>query len=272
MVVRVRTSGEMTRGCVFAPIHWSAENASQARASALVSAIVDPISGEPEFKHTPARVEPFPVEWHGFVLSREPLSITDVTWWTVIRGKGFLRYELAGREVPRDWAGWMRHRLGALEASCDYLDYHDAAAGIYRAAHLIKDRLAACLFISRRPDLPDRGWLGGLFERQQLSAAERVGLLAGRPPGAREDAGPLVCSCFGVGRNTLRRAIAQHGLTGPRQVGAQLRAGTNCGSCLPEIRALLAEAAESKSHPPASIHHADLSRGSPANSPTTAHP
>jgi assimilatory nitrate reductase catalytic subunit len=246
MVVRVRTSGEMTRGCVFAPIHWSAENASQARAGALVSAIVDPVSGEPEFKHTPARVEPFPVEWYGFILSRTPLSITDVTWWTVVRGKGFFRYELAGREVPRDWAGWMRHRLSAQENRSDYLDYHDAAAGSYRAAHMVKDRLAACLYISRRPDLPDRSWLAGLFERQQLGAPERVGLLAGRPPGAREDAGPLVCSCFAVGRNTLRRTIAQHGLTDTRQVGARLRAGTNCGSCLPEIRALLVERARAE--------------------------
>ena len=240
-VMRVRTSGEMTRGCVFAPIHWSAENASQARAGALVSAIVDPISGEPEFKHTPARVEPFPVEWHGFILSRTPLSITDVTWWTVVRGKGFWRYELAGREVPHDWAGWMRHRLGALEPSSDYLDYHDPASGIYRAAHLVRDRIAACLYISRRPDLPERGWLAGLFDKPALSAAERGGLLAGRPPGPREDAGPVVCSCFGVGRNTLCRAIAQHALTDTRQVGARLRAGTNCGSCLPEIKALLAE-------------------------------
>lgn len=247
MVVRVRTSGEMARGCAFAPIHWSSENASQARAGALVSPIVDPISGEPEFKHTPARVEPFPVEWYGFILSRRPLAITDVTWWTMVRGQEFVRYELAGREVPRDWAGWMRHRLGAREAGSDYLDYHDAAAGIYRAAHLVKDRLAACLYISRRPDLPDRGWLASLFELQGLGAPERVGLLAGRPPGKREDAGPLVCSCFAVGRNTLRRAIAQHALADARQVGARLRAGTNCGSCLPEIRALLAERGQTES-------------------------
>jgi assimilatory nitrate reductase catalytic subunit len=239
MVARVRTSGEVARGCLFAPIHWSAENSSQARVGALVSAVVDPISGEPEFKHTPARVEPFPVEWHGFVLSREPLAIADVTWWTTIRGAGYFRYELAGREVPGDWAAWMRHRLGATAADEDYLDYQDAAAGVYRAAHLVNDRLRACLYLSRRPDLPDRGWLAGLFERDRLAAPERVGLLAGRPPGAREDTGPLVCSCFGVGRETIQRTIARHGLTDTRQVGSHLRAGTNCGSCLPEIRVLL---------------------------------
>ena len=250
MVARVRTSGEVSRGCVFAPIHWSGTNASQARPGALVKAVVDPISGEPEFKHTPARVEPFPVTWYGFVLSRRPQNVTDDTWWTTVRGREFLRYEIAGRAVPSDWAAWMRERLGATASDADYLDYLDPAAGMYRAAYIVNDRLEACLYVSRRPDLPDRAWLGGLFERGKLAAAERISLLAGRPPGAKNDAGPLVCSCFVVGRNTLRRAIAQHGLIDTRQVGTRLRAGTNCGSCLAEIRALLAEHARKESPSP----------------------
>jgi assimilatory nitrate reductase catalytic subunit len=259
MVARVRTSGEVARGCVFAPIHWSAQNASQARAGALVSAFVDPISGEPEFKHTPARIEPFPVEWYGFVLSRESLAVADVTWWATIRGRGWHRYELAGRVVPRDWTLWMRQRLGATAADEDYLDYQDAAAGVYRAAHLVDDRLRACLYISRRPDLPERGWLAGLFERGKLTGVDRIGLLAGRPAGPREDAGPLVCSCWAVGRNTLRRTIARHGLTDARQVGARLRAGTRCGSCLPEIKVLIAEHARtaSPSPPQPAVRYAD---------------
>ncbi len=247
VIVRVRTSGEMSRGSVFAPIHWSGENASHARTGSIVNASVDPVSGEPEFKHTPARVEPFAVEWHGFLLSREPITVTDVTWWTVIRCKRVVRYELAGRCVPKDWGLWMRERLRALEPDADYLDYHDSAAGNFRAARLVNDRLAACIYISRRADLPDRSWLVGLFESQRLASAERIGILAGRPPGVREDPGPLVCSCFGVGRTTLRRVIAQHNLTDARQVGSRVRAGTNCGSCLPEIRALLADRAQTES-------------------------
>ncbi len=238
IVVRVRMSGEVARGSLFAPIHWNGANASEARVGALVNAIVDPLSGEPEFKHTPARVEPFAVEWYGFMLTRRPLEVSDLTWWTLIRGANALRYELAGREVPRDWATWARQRLGAVAADTDYLDYHDGAAGIYRAAYMVEDRLAACMYISRRADLPPRAWLLSLFARDKLTAAERMALLAGRAPGVTEDVGPLVCSCFSVGRNTLCRAIVKHGLTSARQIGERLRAGTNCGSCLPEIRAL----------------------------------
>jgi assimilatory nitrate reductase catalytic subunit len=241
MVARVRTSGEIARGALFAPIHWSGANSSQARAGALVDAVVDPISGEPEFKHTPARVEPFPVEWYGFLLTRGSCDVADITWWTMIRGDGFFRYELAGRQVPSDWSRWMRQRLGAVDPDEDYLDYHDPAAGSHRAAHLVNGRLAGCLFLSRRPDLPERGWLAGLFAKAVLSPPQRLALLAGRPPGVQKETGPLVCSCFAVGRETLRRAIAEHGLSDVRQVGSRVKAGTNCGSCLPEIKGLLAE-------------------------------
>jgi assimilatory nitrate reductase catalytic subunit len=59
---------------------------------------------------------------------------------------------------------------------------------------------------------------------------------------ASADTGPLVCSCFRVGRNSISEAIKCHGLKTAAQVGTHLKAGTNCGSCLPEIGALLARA------------------------------
>jgi len=54
LVARLRASGEIARGSIFVPIHWSGSNASDARVGALVGPGVDPISGEPEFKNTPA--------------------------------------------------------------------------------------------------------------------------------------------------------------------------------------------------------------------------
>ena len=244
MIGRVRTSGELARGGVFVPIHWSSPHASDARVGALVNPVVDPVSGEPEFKHTPACVEPFDVQWYGFILTRHPLVALDVTWWTLVRGGTVLRYEMAGRQIPADWATWTRERLGAADPGADYLDYQDPAAGIYRAAYLVDDRLAAALYVSCRPELPPRHWLASLVGGARLEPSERGALLAGRPLGAGMDSGPLVCSCFGVGRNTLRAAMAEYGLTSTQQIGARLRAGTNCGSCLPEIVAIVSAAAE----------------------------
>lgn len=240
MVARVRTSGEIKRGTIFVPIHWNSLHASQARVGALVSSAVDPVSGEPEFKHTPARVDPFVVDWYGFAMTRVALEEPDFAWWTAIRGEQCLRYEFAGRRMRSDPALWARSLLQATTGDADFLDYRDETSGIYRAAHIVDERLAGCVFLSVRPDLPARGWLSALFGLDRLDDAARAALLAGRPRGPRMDPGPIVCSCFRVGSNTLRKAIETHGLTNTDQIGARLRAGTNCGSCLPEIRKLIA--------------------------------
>jgi assimilatory nitrate reductase catalytic subunit len=241
MIGRARTSGEIARGQVFAPIHWSAPLASQARASALVSRAVDPHSGEPEFKHTPARVEPFLVDWYGVLATRSAVAQPDVTWWVAVRGDGCMRYELAGRGSPPDWDQWLRSLLGATAPEDDYLDYADVASGVHRAALIAGGRLEACLYIARRPELPARSWLMSLFARPSIEDAERAALLAGRPLGAGADDGPLVCSCFRIGQRAIGAAIRAHGLSSVAEIGDRLKAGTSCGSCVPEIRALLAQ-------------------------------
>jgi len=241
MIARLRMSGEMRRGMIFVPIHWSGTFASDSRVGALVNPVVDPISGEPEFKHTPARVTAFVVSWQGFALSRDALKLRDTTWWARALGANFMRYEFAGRRVHRDWSHWAKPILGADTAQGDWLEYSDASTGVYRAAYVRDDVLQACLYISPRPDLPSRAWLASLFSKPRLEEADRVGLLVGRPAQAGADAGPTVCSCFGVGRNTICDAIRKYSCSSPQQVGQKLRAGTNCGSCVPEIKVLIAE-------------------------------
>jgi assimilatory nitrate reductase catalytic subunit len=267
LVARLRTSGEIARGSVFVPIHWSASNASDARVGALVNPVVDPISGEPEFKHTPARVEPMRVEWYGVLYLRDGAASPEtagsdkLTWWARVRGDGFLRYEIAGRNKLFDGApdararreAWARSMLAPTTSGVDgdYLDYEDASSGVYRSALIVGGRIAACVFLSARPQLPSREWLADLLSKKRIDDADRRGLLAGRPLTSGSEIGPLVCSCFRVGRKTIVEAVQCHGLTSAAQVGAHLKAGTNCGSCVPEISALIAATAGTKQPEPA---------------------
>jgi assimilatory nitrate reductase catalytic subunit len=241
MVARVRHGGGIARGSVFIPIHWSGQTASDARVGALVNPVVDPVSGEPEFKHTPVRVEPFGVAWYGFILSRQALALAGAANWTRIEGGRFLRYELAGRQPMKQAQAWARELLAVRDEEADWLEYEDQGAGMFRAAHLVDGRIEACLFVSRRPDLPAREWLAGLFSQDALSAQDRASLLAGRASAAGPDTGPTICSCFGVGRETICGAIHERGLTDVAGVTACVKAGGNCGSCVPEIRKLLAD-------------------------------
>jgi assimilatory nitrate reductase catalytic subunit len=239
-VLRVKCGG-VPREQLFVPIHWNGQTASDARVGALVNPAVDPISGEPEFKHTPARIEPFAVDWHGFLLTREPPAefAPPVVWWTRISGRQFTRYELAGRGAPPDWSEWSRTLLGA---DGDPVELHDAEAGVFRAARLRRGRIERCLFLSpRTDDLPARHWLASLFQQGALPPGDRAALLAGAPPDAASDPGATVCACFGVGRNTIQRGI-DGGLRSVEALGTALKCGSNCGSCVPELRALLAAA------------------------------
>lgn len=248
---RVSCSGEMQRGHAFLPIHWNGMTAARAEVGKLIAPVVDPISGEPEFKHTPVAVSPLPVRWHAFVLLRNDASDGARDWlarwgealpvyWCLIRGARHLQFRLAGFEKPQDIAAEARLLLGAPD-DADWLEYSDATAGEYRAAWLVGDRLEACFYLSARPDLPGSEWLAASFVRERVVAAERGALLAGAPSD-RASAGPIVCSCFGVGRQTILDAIRNDGLDTEAAVTKRLRAGGNCGSCLPEVRALLAEA------------------------------
>ena len=72
------------------------------------------------------------------------------------------------------------------------------------------------------------------FER---AAKTRMAWLAASALGA--DSGPIICACFAVGLETLRRAIVERELDSVAAIGEALRAGTNCGSCRPELRAIL---------------------------------
>jgi assimilatory nitrate reductase catalytic subunit len=241
MVARVQHGGGIARGSVFVPIHWSGQTASDARVGALVNPVVDPVSGEPEFKHTPVRIEQFRVQWHGFILSRAEVGLDSVAHWTRIQGRDFARYELAGRNSIADFPAWARSLLGVADADADWLEYEDRSAGVYRAVHVVDDRIAQCIFLSPRQDMPSRAWLASLFAKARLSEADRVGLLVGMPVEKGADTGPTVCSCFGVGRNTICDAIRIQKLETVPQVTACLKAGGNCGSCVPEIKKLLVE-------------------------------
>jgi bacterioferritin-associated ferredoxin len=90
--------------------------------------------------------------------------------------------------------------------------------------------------------LPPRDWLVSLLgSRLPLDGAERRALLSGRSPAPRPEIGRIVCACFAVGIHQIA-AAATAGCRTVEQVGAQLRAGTNCGSCRSEIGKIIAGA------------------------------
>jgi assimilatory nitrate reductase catalytic subunit len=247
-VGRVQESADQQRGSVFAPIHWNAQYASQGRIGTVVPAVADPISGKPEFKQTPVAAKPFAAAWQGFILVRQdagcverpPMPESEKTYWCRVRASHCWRHEIAGHDQPPDWPAYIHESL-AIDG--DWMAMKDAAAGRYRGALFRDGRLVALYFIEREARLlPSRQWLESLFESDTLDAGRRTDLLLGRPGRDVPDVGHVVCACYGVGERTIRRAIAD-GTKSVEALGTCLKAGTNCGSCLPELKKMLDEAA-----------------------------
>ncbi len=232
-VLRVRIDAGQTAGTLFAPMHWTATHARTGRINALVNPAADPLSGQPELKHSPVRVVKWTPLWQGFLLTRDPVDPSMLDYWVSSAGDGHTRYEIANG-TPLD--GQLLARL--VGEAPDRLDYADLNGGRRRAASFADGRLSACLFVGPRDTLPDGEWLGGLFAADALPADLRRTVLAGRPA-ASVDLGSVVCACHGVREATIDAAI-RAGCATPDAIGAATRAGTNCGSCVSELAARLA--------------------------------
>jgi len=239
--LRLQLSESQRIGSVFVPMHWNDQFASSGAIDRLVNACNDPVSGQPEFKHTPARVGPGKAGWYGFVLSRQPIDTARFSYWVRSRRQGLWHFELAGQETASDWAEFSRAVMIESGGKGEWTEFFDSSSQAYRGARFVDGRLDGCVFIGSDYRLPPRDWLIELFSVDSITRQQRLRLLSGIPGDTSQERGKIICSCFSVGRNTLCDAIKGQGLTTPEQIGECLQAGTNCGSCVPELRQLIAE-------------------------------
>ncbi|SDF00336.1 nitrate reductase [Limimaricola pyoseonensis] len=232
-VLRVLVTDRVRRGEVFAPMHWSGETAPTGRIDALVAAATDPVSGQPESKAAAVAVAPWRAGWFGFAASRSrPEPGCD--YWSRARGEKGWRLELAGAKAPADWEAEARKLFGLPDARLSRVS--DPARGLERLAFHVDGRLEAALFIAPEPVAVAREHLAGLL-------GEGGGQpLSGRPGADAPDPGTTLCACLNVGVNTILTAIESGRALSVEAIGAALGAGTSCGSCRPEIAALLAAA------------------------------
>ncbi|MEG0828058.1 MAG: molybdopterin dinucleotide binding domain-containing protein, partial [Acinetobacter sp.] len=244
-VLRSVVSDNIRRGQIFAPIHWNDQFASDARIGKVVNPVVDPMSGEPEFKHTPVIIHPFYTQWQGVFYVRDGFekmvqaSIESLTWWTKIKTTKATRYELADRRKLTETTKHLKALLPFENEDFEWLNLDDPSAHMSHSVIMKDGILIASLYIAPKALLPDRDWVASLFKRERLSAMHRKALLAGQAMSMGNSEGPLVCSCFKVGKNRIIDTIKEKNLSNEKQVTACLKAGGNCGSCLPEIRGLI---------------------------------
>jgi assimilatory nitrate reductase catalytic subunit len=236
--LRVAVTASQRPGALFAPIHWTDATSARARVGGLTQGLVDPISGQPDSKATPASIAPSPVASEGFLVSRRRASLPG--WLSHARMKiaGGEAVTFASAEGPEALQAFLSNWLGLAAAPAAR---HDAQARLSQYVSFAGDRIEAFLHVGPTLDRAALDWAIALLGRDRIEPSARRFILAG---GGEEttSASPLVCACHGVRRDVIEAAIAQ-GDESVEAVGATTRAGTNCGSCRSEIRQIFASRA-----------------------------
>ncbi len=228
-VLRVHISDAVRPGEAFAPMHWTAQVSRAGRINAAVNPAVDPLSGQPELKHTPVAICRLDMHWHGMILARRPVMLPEISYWARMRGAGHYAYFVAG-EQPLDVA---RRALSAAVRASNPGPWLTGDAGL--GAVISDGRVDAIMTLKEARDETARDRFVPFMAIDRLTVEQRNELLHGTTV---SDRGGEICACFSVSCGAVEKAIAC-GASSLDAIGTETRAGTNCGSCRPEIRALL---------------------------------
>ncbi|WDE05752.1 nitrate reductase [Thalassomonas viridans] len=235
---------------LFVPIHWNREFASSANINRLFAAIVDPISGQPEFKQAPVRLEKVQIRQYALIYSPQPLEPftaglpADCHWvkHQGVRGPvyhGYFEQEITdlAEQLKLDISQAIRAGAPGEEAvSNSWLSYQSEHGSQFIA--LGDEGFNAFVFLSDKPIRLNDSWINELLSGKETSSEQINALLLAKAPKNR---GRKVCSCFSVYEQDIVDAINNNGISSVEALGSTLKCGTNCGSCKTELSSLLRE-------------------------------
>ncbi|MBP2171149.1 assimilatory nitrate reductase catalytic subunit [Erwinia toletana] len=232
IVVRAHLTDAQQRGTLFVPMHWTQQFTAEGNVDRLVAAHLDPHSGQPESKQTPVRLRRWQSDWQGMLLVGDNVTIPHVGWWARIPHQVATQYQLAADGDPQRW----------LAQQCDLsgltIQYAQGEGAFYRLLGWRDGMLVVAFYADGlRPQI-DTALVAQAFLQPPATAAARHALLAGR---AADGAGhgKIICSCLGIGEQQIITAIAG-GCDSAAALGKTVGCGTHCGSCIPELKQLIA--------------------------------
>jgi assimilatory nitrate reductase catalytic subunit len=259
-------SDDVRSGQCYVPMHWGKLTLAATGShgiNALTLPAFDPISKQPELKHTAVRVERAELPWLLVAFAyveggRDPVAVCDELR-EIVRGLSatgnafFASTTLIGNERPgvvlRLAAEHAPERT-ALEqidrvlglTGLATLAYDDPRRNLSRRVRVDDARLVG---VRLAGDLAAASWMRDFFLSGASVVELRQRLLAGSAaaPLGFKPRGKVVCNCFNVSENEIIDFCATSAGDSVAKLAALQTAkkcGSNCGSCLPELRTLVA--------------------------------
>lgn len=256
IVLPVAASEEVRPGQAFVAMHWGARSLSHDGVNALTIPAFDPISKQPELKHAALRIEPAALPWRLVALRSPGLAAdayeTVLAWRArlapLLDGLDYAALTLDGRErplvalrvataepLPAARVEQVARALEMPEGAC--LAYRDPAKSVVKRARIEDERLAGILLAGEDQA---SNWLRAAMKDGVPIDALRRWIFAplAEPPVATAAPRKVICNCLDVSEADIRKEIAA-GADLPA-LQAKLKCGTSCGSCVPEIKRMLA--------------------------------
>lgn len=236
-----RISRRVSPGGVFVPMHWSDQWASAARIDALFEGPVDEYSQQPELKAEPVALDSLNVSTHVLWLRRSamPEARPDGAFWASAQFDHCHADVIGILDPAVDRQALLSQCLPDRPISLR----RESDGKLMMAASVIDERLDALVVFSQWPLTADAGWYAALFTDAPLSSNDKAALLRGAPGLDRDAAAPgeTLCACHGTSVDSVEAVVHDGRATSTETVGALTRAGTRCGSCIPEIEHIIEE-------------------------------
>ena len=247
LTLRVAASSEMRAGQVFVPMHWGSQFMSGLGVNALTLSAFDPQSKQPELKHAAVQVKKLDLPWQmvamgqGDVLKRmarlQPLLVNfDYAALGLYgRDQELVVLRVAHAAAVADELLLQIDAILGLDNPALVMNYRDARRGISKRALMENGRL---LGVRLTGETAARDWLKEIIARGTDAQSLRPWLLAplSSPPAGQPQRGRIVCNCLDVSEQEILHEV-KNGLD-ISTIQAKLKCGTQCGSCLPELKRL----------------------------------
>jgi assimilatory nitrate reductase catalytic subunit len=249
IVVAVEANEGVRPGQCFLPMHWGARYMGGRGINALTLPVFDAVSKQPELKHAAVQVAKAELPWRMVALATgDGAKLLDAAQ-PLLRVCDYGAAGLAGREcdVLTLRLAHTEAPPAALLAAFDatlglgdplaVMQYEDRPRGVSKRIRVESGKVVAARLTGETAAFD---WLRDLVVDGAEAASLRAWMLApvARPPAAGAGRGRIVCNCFNVAEPEIVAAIAAGADLAALQ-GA-LKCGTECGSCVPELKRLIA--------------------------------
>ncbi|VTP63899.1 Uncharacterised protein [Serratia rubidaea] len=78
----------------------------------LIPPVVDALSGQPESKHAPVRVDRWPVCWQAEIFLRDAAPPPPGVYWSRVTQRQATHFIMAGQQPVTEWAAWLQQHFG----------------------------------------------------------------------------------------------------------------------------------------------------------------